>query len=578
MPHRPLRWSIALVLALASACKSDGPTIPNGALEVGQSLNVTGAQDVRLEAGASTGEYSLVLVNTGLTAGVTENYSLRGDGIIAPTGYVGVDGGGGPTLARLALRGAEGAQSEGPPVADNTFEANLRSRERAELSPRFASAQGWYRSRNATASTATAPTGFAIERRAMAIPSTVKVGDTVTVNVNGNQGCTNPLYHRARVVVISQYAIVLADTANPIGGFTDADYQRFATKFDTLVYPLDVAAFGQPTDIDGNAHIALVFTAEVNRLTPPNSNSFVGGFTFSRDLFPIIGTPRAQACAASNEGEYFYLLTPDPFGTINGNRRSTGFVDSNTTAVIAHELQHLINSSRRLYVNNAPAFEEKWLDEGVAHIAEELLFYREAGLSPRLNLGIADIRSSSRRTTAFNLDMIGGGNVGRYRTYLLKPSTSSPYADGDSLTTRGAAWNLLRYLADQAATNDGDIFYRLANGPSTGFSNLKAVFGDGIQTKVRDWSVSHAVDDVVTAPALQQPSWNWRSIYTTLYGGYPLAVQPMTNGTSYSGAVVAGGATFFRLAVPASANATISLGGQSGSAGSNLQLVIVRIR
>ena len=162
---------------------------------------------------------------------------------------------------------------------------------------------------------------------------------------------------------------------------------------------MDVAAFGEPTDIDKNGHIAIVFTRAVNELTPRGAFSYVGGLTFSRDLFPQVGTARAQACPSSNEGEYLYLMTPDPSGTINGNRRTNGFVDTNTTAVIAHELVHLINASRKLYVNTAaPKFEVKWLDEGLAHVAEELLFYRESGLSPRSNLDLLRRSTTTART------------------------------------------------------------------------------------------------------------------------------------------------------------------------------------
>jgi hypothetical protein len=48
---------------------------------------------------------------------------------------------------------------------------------------------------------------------------------------------------------------------------------------------------------------------------------------------------------------------------------------------------------------------------------------------------------------AFNNSMLG--NAGRYRSYLVKSTSNSPYAGNDSLSTRGAAWNWLRYLADQ---------------------------------------------------------------------------------------------------------------------------------
>ena len=284
------------------------------------------------------------------------------------------------------------------------------------------------------------------------LPASLKVGDLVRVNVNGEDGCTNAIIRVARVEAIGGKSMILADTLNPVGGFTTADYQRFSAKFDTLVYPIDEGAFGAPTDIDNNGRVGIIFTTAVNQLTPVGSTSYVGGFTFSRDLFPKVASARAQACATSNQGEYFYSLAPDPQGTINGNKRTAGFVDSVTVPVLAHELEHLINASRKLYINTAAlAFEDKWLDEGLAHIAEELLFYREGGVSPRTNIDLPALRARSSTVRAFNGDMLG--NAGRYRVYLSATPTSSPYASGDSLSTRGAAWKWLRYLADQKLSN-----------------------------------------------------------------------------------------------------------------------------
>ena len=280
----------------------------------------------------------------------------------------------------------------------------------------------------------------------------LNLGDVITLNVNGTVSCSSPVYHGVKVVAIGTHAIILNDTLNPKNGFTAADFARYAARFDTLVYPLDVANFGEPTDIDKNGHIAILFTRAVNELTGTRAASYVGGFAFSRDLFPTTKTARAQACPTSNEGEFFYMLTPDPFGTINSNVRTTGFVDSVTTAVLAHEFQHIINSSRRLYVNNTPAFEDKWLDEGLAHVAEELLYYRESGFTPRSNLDLTATRATTAIRVAFNNDM--NGNASRYRTYLEKPFGNSPYSPDDSLPTRGAAWSLLRYVADRLNATD----------------------------------------------------------------------------------------------------------------------------
>lgn len=566
---RSYRVLSLLALGTLAACGSDG-TSPNPGLDVGQSLKLTGAQDVKLEGGSGGANYYVVLANTGTTAGVQQSYTLTGNGL------------GGSVAAlipqdnsSLTLSPFDGAAAS-PRTLNTSFEARLRARERTILTPRIPGARAWKAGLQHPTASATSGS-FIISRRSQAVPAGVKVGDILTLNVNGTDACTNPDYRGVQVMAIGTHSIVVADTTNPAGGFTSADFQRYATRFDTLVYPLDTDAFGVPSDIDNNGKIVLVFTKAVNELTPANSQSFVGGFTFARDLFPVVGTARLDSCAASNEGEYFYLIAPDPTGVVNGNDFSTGFVDTMTTAIIAHEFQHLINSSRRIYVNNANSFEDTWLDEGLAHIAEELLFYREAGIGPKNNLGTPEIRASEQRRTAFNLDMVG--NAGRYRQYLLKPSESSPYADDDSLSTRGAAWDLLRYLADQKSSTGDKAFYQLVNSTTTGIANVQAVFGSDFTSAVRDWNTSHAVDDVAPVPTeLTQPSWNWHSIYPVLYptSGYPLKYQVMTNAQQYTGSVTAGGAAYYKLSVPANGSATLTLGGQTQSAGSHMQMVVVR--
>ncbi|MBW8770703.1 MAG: hypothetical protein JF589_13175 [Gemmatimonadetes bacterium] len=535
-----------------SGCKNDGPVGPvGGAFELGQSLSVGRGRDARIFGNSTGGTFFAVVVNSGLDSVGQAGFTLRASGIRAPDI---------PPLDRIPLPAEEGRAV--PLRPDRAFESRLRDVERATLTPRFAATRQW----NAT--------------RVPALPTTVAIGDLVTVNVNATDPCANPQYHTARVVAIGAKALILNDTLNPKPGFSTTDFQRYAAKFDTLVYPMDVDAFGEPTDIDKNGHIAIVFTRSVNELTPRGAFSFVGGLTFSRDLFPQVGTARAQACPSSNEGEYLYLMAPDPNGTINGNRRTNGFVDTNTTAVIAHELVHLINASRKLYVNTAaPKFEVKWLDEGLAHIAEELLFYRESGLTSRSNLTYFNLAETPRTRSAYQADM--AANTGRYREYLAATSTSSPYRAGDDLSTRGAAWSFLRYLADRRAASDGDVFSRLVNNSAIGTANLQSVFGTDVASLVRDWSASQAVDDVQgVAAELQQKSWNWRSIFggvTASPALYPLSVTHMAASTpSYAGSVVPGGSAFFDFTVAANDTATFTLDGQAGAPASNLQLVIVR--
>ena len=186
----------------------------------------------------------------------------------------------------------------------------------------------------------------------------------------------------ARVAAVSSSAIVVADTANPTGGFTDAEYTSFATTFDTLINALDVSNFGQPTDIDKNGKIIILFTKDVNLLTPRGSAGVIGGFFFERDLFPLSDTGVFGGCAGSNFAEMFYVLVPDP-NHVYGDARSKQKVLDLTPGTLAHEYQHLINAGRRMYVNLPfNDFEEVWLNEGLSHMAEELLYYRVSGNAP----------------------------------------------------------------------------------------------------------------------------------------------------------------------------------------------------
>jgi hypothetical protein len=539
---------------LITACVSRDSAGPGGTpgvvtLEPGQGTAVSGTTTLKIDGGSSGTENVLVLVDTG-TASISAKINYQ----VATTGTAGA-GTISPPSTSLVPEPAGVAPAQGTiesPVLDIGYGMRLNARNRSRLRKGFAAARSAYAARNVTTEAS----------RSVSIVDP-QVGDIFNLNVSSS-ACGTPVTHGARVVAIGTQSIVLSDTLNPAGGFSTADFQRFAARFDTLIYPLDVTNFGQPADIDQNRKTLLLFTIAVNALTPQNSTSYVGGFFFDRDLFPVTSNAEFQGCPGSNYAEMFYLLAPDPNGTVNGNRRATSFVDSATIPVLAHEFQHLINASRRLYVNNADYLEVPWLNEGLSHIAEELLFLHESDLTPRLNLDAPKIRSSSKILNAFNADM--PGNTGRYRSYLVAPSESSPFRNDDSLETRGATWDLLRYLADRKAagsTSDAATWQALVNSTTTGLANLGTVFGTDIGAKVRDWSISHYTDDLVSGLSSEhtQPSWNFHSIFPALSGAsstYPLQVKPLSAGSA-SGTLIGGAAAYYRFAIPASTTATFTL-------------------
>jgi len=375
---------------------------------------------------------------------------------------------------------------------------------------------------------------------------------------------------------------VLSDTLNPAGGFTAADYSRIAANFDTLVYSLDVNAFGAPSDMDGNGKVAILFTRTVNELVNSNSGYYVGGFFNPRDLFPKKGVTAADDCVGSNEGEMFYMLVPAPSPGINGVVHTAGFVDSITTGVVAHEFQHLINAGRRMYVNTAATdFEEPWLNEGLSHIAEELLYYRESKFSPRQNLDDPTIRVNNKSVYPYWKND-ASSNFSRFLSYLKAPETHSPYAADDELETRGAAWSFLRYAADRLATTDGTIWQQFDNATTTGLATVQAVFGQNPLPLFRDWAVANYADDLVSStPNYQEASWNFRNIYTNTFlniPAYPLKVTALSDNVKSDLQIRGGSAAYLRLAAPAGKDALLTLTSGGGAPSSPLQFVVIRTK
>ena len=540
------------------ACDSSAGT----AMTVGQVITPVSGTGICLSADATaSAEYALIPFFASTTQSATTSIDVVGTGVL-PVTTASLSPANGPSLSRSMGGFGSTPPTMISPINDvqTSFETRLRERARRYLTPLIPSARLWERAQRTQSalSTKIAPTGSA---SLDAIPSSVTVGQILKLNANANDPCTNPQIHAGRVVAITNRSIVVADTANPTPTFTDAQYASIGTTFDTLVDAVDTAAFGAPTDIDKNGKVLIFFTYAVNQLTPAASSGVVGGFFYERDLFPTTSTSQAQGCPTSNVGEMFYMLVPDPNGTINGNKRDTAYVRQLTIGTTAHEYQHLINAGRRMYVNNANSFEEVWLNEGLSHVAEELLYYRVSGLSPRQNITAATIRATQTSVDVFN--DYQNNNFQRFRQFVTKVPNASPYANNDSLETRGATWDLLRYLADHRGAGDADTWRLLVNSSTTGLPNLTNVFGANIMDQIRNWATSVESDDVpgVSDTKFLQPSWNLRSVFVDGYqkgvGPYPLSVVALQNASPSTIPMIAGGEAYVRFSVAAGTKGTV---------------------
>jgi hypothetical protein len=528
-------------------------------MSVGQVVTDVSGQGFCVHAATANAEYALIPFYDSGVASATTTVEVRGLGLASL-----------PLPSPNLIPRANALLSAPTVVPNDAFENALRVRERTEAARRFGNS-GAARSalRDLVAKAAT-----------VAVPA---VGDLMKINANANDFCDNPDLRTGRVMAVTDKAIVVADTTNPAGGFTAEEYRSIGVTFDTLVDPVDRSAFGAPSDIDNNGHVIMFFTQAVNELTPAQSSTVTLGFFYARDLYPKTAPP--GPCVGSNVGEVFYLLVADTAGTVNGNKRSKSLVTTLTNGTVAHEYQHLINASRRMYVNSVgTVFEERWLDEGLSHVAEELNFFQAAGRSPRNNLD-ATLFADPALSAAYSTFSIN--NIRRYAQYLPRTETQGPVgfdAFDDDLPTRGAIWSFLRYAADHvAASNENSLWFKLVNSKASGMTNLANALGVPPNTLLRDWATSVFVDDNATSvdPRFQQLSWNTRSILTGngTSTPFPLVTRLLNvDGSLLSTSLVGNGVTFLRFSVPSGQDALLTTTSGGQPLPSSVRLSVVRVR
>lgn len=335
-------------------------------------------------------------------------------------------------------------------------------------------------------------------------------GDAVTYNVPIH-GCDSAVVTHGHVMAVGTHAIIAQDdSAND--GLASSDFAALASDVDATIYPTDTAHFGSPSDIDGNGRIIVYYTPQVAAITSGDP-AIVGGFFFRGDLFA------PSRCAASNQAEILYLSsTPAQLGSTRG--------------AIAHVLEHLINASNRIRAS-ASAFEDPWLDEGLAHAAEDFAGRAADGYSDVRRLAFIDV-SGGPNANAYASYFTG--NAARYAAWLGAPQQfggADTTADTSS-AARGAAWSLLRYTFDQYANGSPATLARaLAAGPATGIYNLVNTTGAPLDSLIKGWLVaSYATGFAVpgVAPHYTFTSYNWHDIETSINGSFQISTTPFAAG------------------------------------------------
>jgi len=384
----------------------------------------------------------------------------------------------------------------------------------------------------------------AAEAAKMAAPAPPVVGDVRTFKTCSNLTCTTFSDVTATARYVGTKAAIYMDDSVPQADTLQAsDYDNLGSTFDTYHYPIDHAAFGDESDVDGNERIVILMTDAVNALTPDCTNGRVLGYFYGLDL-----TLSGSQSANSNKAEIFYTFVPAP-ATAKCNAISRSQTLAAIKPTLIHEFQHMISWNQHVLVRGGAA-EETWLNEALSHFAEEL--------------GGREIDStqcsgfSSCRSQYISSDIINAYD------YLESPESDFlvyPISSQGTLPERGASGYFLRGVVDHFATDTilgNDFTTRIVQTPNTGVANLTAATGESFSRMVVEWQLANYLDDdsTVTAPLsdrLRFKSWGLRSIWLdsrnaqVFPNGFPLKPDVVIGSYSHSGILKAGSGRHLRL-------------------------------
>jgi len=420
----------------------------------------------------------------------------------------------------------------------------------------------------------------------------------------GCQDVSRPM--RMKALYVGTRAIIWEDSANVLQSSNDPAYaslyERLGQIFDQDQYATVRDNFGDPllrdalTDADGRVH--MVFSSRLN-------GSGAAAYVTSCDQFS------RTVNAGSNFGEVFYGQVPTLSGSNTGN---TSYPDGwfyFMARTVVHEVKHIASQAARV-ANNAPTFEQSWLEEGTARHAEEM-WVRDYlhHVAWKANTGFGSAGTNGLYCDFHPIDATCNGadplrrpsygmrrQFNEIRDKLLSPWDWSPYGDGTGQTGSvfyQTTWSLVRYAIDRYGSSDATFFKALINSSTNGVTNLTAVAGTSLDQLIGGWGLALFADDypglTTINPDLQFQTWNLRSIYAGLNASpnwntrfptaFPIAPVQLTFGSFVSARTgLRGGAhSYYELSGSALANQLIQLRGTGGTTpSSNLRIAIARLQ
>ncbi|MEQ1855285.1 MAG: Ig-like domain-containing protein [Longimicrobiales bacterium] len=413
------------------------------------------------------------------------------------------------------------------------------------------------------------------------IPPGAAVGQRFAVKVPPHYpgSCTQFSTIQAEVRLVTPRGHWLVDVANLSATYTSLQLQAIADEIENDVATALEPMFGALPDTDANPRLTYVISSRVSDQ----------GWLSYPSLFDYLPTSQ---CAASNEGDFLYVASPQPASGL-----AASFLVAAMGFSVAHDFTHVIQN-RALIAggSRAPA----WIEEGQAGIGEEIYAHRVTARLTRQNYGAGVMFSQLGPIQPYamvgNLGSLYGFDDATQQRLAGAPELCTWLAPEDGGTTSGTgpclapgpsagAWAFLRWLTDHygtAAGGDGALNQGLIDTSGSGFARVEGLVGVPIETLLARFAATLYADDrmVPVEPTLDFPSWNLLEHDGNVFPAARLAPrQRGFAGFTETGSVRGASTLYYTFSASGRPAATIEVTGPAGAALSPLaQVWIVRLQ
>lgn len=263
----------------------------------------------------------------------------------------------------------------------------------------------------------------------------------------------------ARAAYVGEHCYVFLDQQLPAGGL-EARVDLIGSTFDEKIFPTDARLFGPPLPqgVNGDPRITLLISPVVGNY---GKDTTIGYFTL-RDLFAPGADPSNPVLKRSNQRLMLYV---SPYVVAAG-------LPADFLGTIAHELQHLINASQKLFRQRGQGrTEDLWLDEGLAMYAME--------------------------ANGFGLAGEGGVVFNHVASYLAEPGAYSltDWRRNPGQSAYGSVYLFTTYLVERFGEG---VLGELVASPQVGTANLNGRLGargTSFKQVFDDWTLANLLDD-----------------------------------------------------------------------------------